>query len=56
MTKKIADLERVNGEMTKRHNEKVKALKDEVTAEYSEMLEKLSADKATLEAKLESKR
>jgi membrane-bound ClpP family serine protease len=54
--KKITDLERALEEANKRYNEKLKSLKDETGFEYTDTIEKLSAEKSALEKRLESKR
>jgi hypothetical protein len=56
MTKRIADLETQNSEMTKRNAEKVRTMREELVAEYSETIEKLTGEKRALDTKLEEKR
>ena len=53
---KITDLESSLAQANKRYNEKLKSFKDETGFEYSDMIEKLTAEKTTLEAKLDAKR
>ncbi len=56
MTKRITDLESAAEESSKRNSEKSKTLREELAAEYTDTIEKLSTEKATLEKRFEDKR
>jgi hypothetical protein len=54
--KKIADLEAALAAATQRYNETMKTLKDESVQELNASIEKLTADKESLERKLEARK
>mmetsp|Transcript_19811 Transcript_19811/g.36576 ORF Transcript_19811/g.36576 Transcript_19811/m.36576 type:complete len:1656 (+) Transcript_19811:4704-9671(+) len=55
-SKKIADLENSLNSATQRYNEAMKTLKDESVQELNATIEKLTADKESLEKKMEMKK
>jgi hypothetical protein len=56
MTKRITDLESAAEESSKRNSEKSKTLREELAAEYTDTIEKLTTEKAGLEKRFEDKR
>ena len=56
MTKRITDLETSAADSHKRNAEKTRSLREELTNEYSETIEKLNNEKQNLENKMEEKR
>ena len=56
MTKRISDLETAAADSHKRNAEKVRTMREELSTEYLDTIEKLNGEKQTLETKLEEKR